>query len=77
MFWRRDQAALDWVVVQISQLLKHDLITHDRLRMGSFLPDLMLALNLVERALIAQLAQEPIAVFGFELFDYATGGVAL
>lgn len=77
MFRGRDQPAFDRIIVQIFQLLKHDLIAHDRLRMRSFLPDLMLALNLVGRTLIVQLAQEPIAVFGSKLFDYSTGGVAL
>ena len=77
MFWRRDQPAFDRIMVHVFQLLQHDLIAQDRLRMRAFLPDLMLALGLVQPALKAQLAEEPIAMFGFELFEDTPRSMAL
>jgi hypothetical protein len=43
MFRRGDQTALDRIIVHVFQLLKHHPVAHDRLRMRSLLPDLMLA----------------------------------
>lgn len=76
MFGRRDEPAFDRIIVQIFQLLKHDGVAHDCLRVRTFLPDLMLALGLGGRSLLAQLAEEPVAPFGFQLIDEPPGRVA-
>ena len=55
--------------MQVFQFRKHYGVTHDRLRVRSFLPDLVLTFRLVSRALVAQLVEESIASFGFQLFD--------
>ena len=57
-----DQAALNRIIVQVFQLLKHHLVAHDRLRMRSLLPDLILAFGLVWCAAVAKFAEEPGAV---------------
>ena len=62
--------------MHVFQLLKHHRIAHDRLRMRPFLPELMLALGLVWRAVVAQFAEEPGASFFFQELDDAPGCVA-
>ena len=57
------QPALDRVLVQILQLLQHDLVTYDGLRMRAFLPNLMDALRLMCGAKILELVQEPLTTF--------------
>jgi hypothetical protein len=59
-----DQAALDRIIVHVFQLLKHHLVAHDRLRMRSLLPDLILAFGLVWRAAVTKFAEEPGAARG-------------
>ncbi len=55
VFRRRDQAALDRVIVQILQLLQHRLVAQDGLRMHAFLPDLVLAGSFMRGAVVAEL----------------------
>ena len=47
---RCHEASFHWIIVQILQLLQHDLVAHHRLRMESFLPKLVLALELSRMA---------------------------
>lgn len=62
--------------MQVFQLLKHDRIAHDGLRMRSFLPDLILAFGFVWRALVAQLAQQPVTTFFLQVFEDSSRGMA-
>jgi hypothetical protein len=66
MLWGGYQPALDRVIVQIFQFLQHDLVTHDGLRMRAFLPNLMGAFELMCRAKISELIQEPLTSFRFQ-----------
>jgi len=61
-----DQPALDRVLVQIFQLLQHDLVTHDSLRMRAFLPNVIGAIDLMCCAKILELIQEPLTSFRFQ-----------
>src|SRR5947208_4434066 len=69
MVGRRDQAPFHWVVVKIIQLLQHDLIRRDGLRVNSLLPNLMRAHLLVRGAKVTQLIHQPEATFHFELVE--------
>lgn len=67
MLGRSDQPALHRIVVQILQLLWHHLISHDRLRIHSSLPDLVLALGFVLRTVVGELIEGPVAPFPRQL----------
>ena len=66
MFRSGYQPTLDRVIMQVLQLLQHDLITPDGLRMRAFLPDLMNTFELMRRSKILELIQKPVASFRFQ-----------
>ena len=57
------QPALDRVIVQIFELLQHDLVTQDGLWMRAFLPNLISAFELMCHAKISELIQQPLTTF--------------
>ena len=75
MFWKRHQPALDRVVMQIRQLLEHYFIAPDGLGVGTFLPDLMRALELVMQAKVLELIEEPIGSFSLYKLQELLSGV--
>jgi len=76
MLRRNDPPAFDRIIVQVIDLLPHDLIAHDSLRMRSLLPDLV-SIGLVFAAVELELVQKPIAPFGLELLHDLAGGETL
>ena len=71
------QTALNRIIVQVIQLLEHDRVAHDRLRMRSLLPDLMLAFDFMWCAVVAQFAEKPGASLLFQELDDVPCGVSL
>ena len=76
MLGRCGHAAFDRIIVQIVEFLVHHPISHDRLRMRSFLPDLMCA-RLMRGPVILQLVKQPMTSFRFQLNDDLTSSKAL
>ena len=73
---RSHHPAFDRVVVQILELLLQHLIADDRLRVRSFLPDLIF-LRLVVGSIITWLIEEPFPAFARQLLDDLSRGKAL
>ena len=60
---RTDETPLHGIVMQVLQLLPQDIVAEDGLRMGAFLPDLILV-GLMRGAEVAELMEQPFATFG-------------
>ncbi len=77
MFRANDQTAHDRVIVNVVDLLEHHFIRFDLLRMNAFLPDLMLLVLLVRRAVIGELVDQPLPLFQPNLREQGMRGEAL
>lgn len=77
MLWTTNESAPHRIIMQVFEFLPHDGVAIDRLRMKSFLPDLICARPFVLSPKITELIEEPVSMFDFQLSEKATRGELL
>lgn len=77
MLRRSHEPALHRIVVNIFQLLLHNRIIHQGLRMEALLPHLEFRFRLMSGAPLPQQVQQPAALFRLQKFQDAPRGVPL